>query len=148
MKSTYFPTESMFQCFKYIVKGCSVFTLLTWHEFPLRSRVTCCVSNVAALMSWVCFLLIFSYKLTLFYFTLAFYLNKLLKFHKAYIISVFTKSVDSNFRSIWSAPVTWNILGYSLFCERREKWRVVSRKFQKKKLWPLMKRRFFIHLIW
>jgi len=25
--------------------------------------------------------------------------------------------------------VTWNILGYSLLCERREKWRVVLRKF-------------------
>ena len=43
---------------------------------------------------------------------------------------VFTKSVDSNFCPFWLAPVTWNILGYSLFCERREKWRVVSRKFQ------------------
>ena len=61
---------------------------------------------------------------------------------------VFTKSVDSNFRAFWLAPVTWNILGYSLFCERREKWSVVSRKFQKKKLWPLMNRHFFIHLIW
>ena len=57
---------------------------------------------------------------------------------------VFTKSVDSNFRAFWLAPVTRNILGYSLFCERREKWRVVLRKFQKKKL----KKRFFIHLIW
>jgi len=47
---------------------------------------------------------------------------------------VFTKSVDSNFRAFWLAPVTWNILGYSLFCERREKWRVVLWKFQKKKL--------------
>ena len=47
---------------------------------------------------------------------------------------VFTKSVDSNFRAFWSAPLTRNILGYSLFCEGREKWRVVSRKFQKKKL--------------
>ena len=36
----------------------------------------------------------------------------------------------------------WNVLGYSLFCEQREKWRVISRKFQKKKLWPLMKRLF------
>ena len=57
---------------------------------------------------------------------------------------VFTKSVDSNFRAFWLAPVTRNILGYSLFCERKEKWRVVSRKFQKKKL----KQHFFIHLIW
>ena len=40
--------------------------------------------------------------------------------------------MDSNFRAFSLAPVTWNILGYSLFCERREKWRVVSRKFQKK----------------
>ena len=46
-----------------------------------------------------------------------------------YIYLVFTKSVNSNFRAFWLAPVTWNILGYSLFCERREKWRVVSRKF-------------------
>ena len=42
---------------------------------------------------------------------------------------VFTKSVDSNFRAFWLAPVTRNILGYSLFCERKEKWRVVSLKF-------------------
>ena len=42
--------------------------------------------------------------------------------------------MDSNFRAFWLAPVTRNILGYSLFCERKEKWRVVSRKFQKKKL--------------
>ena len=61
-----------------------------------------------------------------------------------YIYLVFTKSVDSNFRAFWLAPVTRNILGYSLFCERKEKWRVVSRKFQKKKL----KQHFFIHLIW
>jgi len=51
--------------------------------------------------------------------------------------------VDSNFRAFRLAPVTWNILGYSLLCEQREKWRVVSRKFHKKKLWPLMKRHFF-----
>ena len=51
-----------------------------------------------------------------------------------YSLLVFTKSVDSNFRAIWLAPVTRNVLGYSLFCERREKWPVVSRKFQKKKL--------------
>ena len=53
-----------------------------------------------------------------------------------------SKSVDSNFRTFWLAPVTWNILGYSLLCERREKWRVILQKFQKKKL----KKRFFIHL--
>ena len=47
--------------------------------------------------------------------------------------------MDSNFRAFWLAPVTRNILGYSLFCERREKWRVVSRNFPKKKL----KKRFF-----
>ena len=51
--------------------------------------------------------------------------------------------MDSNFRAFWLAPVTWNILGYSLFCKRREKWCIVSRKFQKKKLWPLMKWHFF-----
>ena len=56
-----------------------------------------------------------------------------------YMFLVFTKSVDSNFRAFWLALVTRNILGYSLFCERREKWRIVSRKFQKKKL----KKRFF-----
>ena len=61
-----------------------------------------------------------------------------------YYILVFTKSVDSNFRAFWLPPVTQNILGYSLFCEQREKWHVVSRKFQKKKL----KKRFVIHLIW
>ena len=49
--------------------------------------------------------------------------------------------MDSNFRVFWLSPVTWNILGYSLFCEQREKWRVILRKFQKKKL----KKRFFIH---
>ena len=43
------------------------------------------------------------------------------------------------------APVTWNILGYSLSrFANGEKWRVVSRKFQKKKL----KQHFLIHLIW
>ena len=51
-----------------------------------------------------------------------------------YIYLVFTKSVDSNFCAFWLARVTRNILGYSLFCDRREKWRVVSRKFLKKKL--------------
>ena len=62
---------------------------------------------------------------------------------------VFNKSVESNFRTFWLAPVTWNILGYSLFCERREKWRVVSRKFQKKKFWQLIKTAFFYpsHLV-
>ena len=52
--------------------------------------------------------------------------------------------MDSNFRVFWLAPVTRNILGYSLFCKQREKWRAVSRKFQRKKL----KKRIFIHLIW
>ena len=42
--------------------------------------------------------------------------------------------MDSNFCAFWLAPVTRNILGYSLFYERKEKWCVVSRKFQKKKL--------------
>ena len=60
------------------------------------------------------------------------------------LLLVFTTSVDSNFRAFWLAPVTWNILGYSLFCEQREKWGFVLRKFQKKKL----KKRFFIHQIW
>ena len=32
-----------------------------------------------------------------------------------FILLVFTKSVDSNFRAFWLAPVTRNILGYSLF---------------------------------
>ena len=63
---------------------------------------------------------------------------------EVYYILAFTKPVDSNFRAFWLAPVTQNILGYSLFCEHREKWRIVSRKFQKKKL----KKRFVIHLIW
>ena len=67
------------------------------------------------------------------------------KKYSEYWVLVFTKSVHSNFRAFWLAPVTWNILGYSLFCERREKWRVVSRTFQKKKL----RARFFlsIHLV-
>ena len=51
-----------------------------------------------------------------------------------YIYLVFTKSVDSYFRAFWLAPVTRNILGYLLFCERKEKWRIVSWKFQKKKI--------------
>ena len=51
-----------------------------------------------------------------------------------YIYLVFTQSVDSNFRAFWLAPVTRSIHGYSLFSERRGKWRVVSRKFQNKKL--------------
>ena len=33
---------------------------------------------------------------------------------------VFTKSVNSNFRLFWLAPVTRNILGYSLFCDRSQ----------------------------
>ena len=61
-----------------------------------------------------------------------------------YFYLVFTKSVNSNFRAFWLARVTRNILGYSLFCERKEKWRVVLRKFLKKKLNSI----FFIHLIW
>ena len=32
-----------------------------------------------------------------------------------YLLLVFTKSVDSNFCAFWLAPVTRNILGYSLF---------------------------------
>ena len=59
--------------------------------------------------------------------------------YKEYYILVFTKSVDSNFRAFSLATVTWNNLGYPLFCERKEKWRAVSRKLQKKKL----KKRFF-----
>ena len=38
-----------------------------------------------------------------------------------YFLLVFTKSVESNFCAFWLAPVTRNILGYSLFCERRRK---------------------------
>ena len=44
----------------------------------------------------------------------------------------------------YSPPLRGIVVYYSLFCERREKWRVVWRKFQKKKL----KKCFFIHLIW
>ena len=40
----------------------------------------------AGLKSRICFLLDFFYELTLFYLALTFYLNKLLKFHKEYII--------------------------------------------------------------
>ena len=64
---------------------------------------------------------------------------------------VFTKSVDSNFRAFRLAPVTWNILGYSLDIHcfaNGEKMARRSRKFQNKKWWPLMKRHFSIHLIW
>jgi len=32
------------------------------------------------------------------------------------------------------APVTWNILGYSLFCEQREKWRVISQKVSEEEI--------------
>ena len=35
-------------------------------------------------------------------------------------VLVFTKSVDSTFRAFWLAPVTRNILGYSLFCEQKK----------------------------
>ena len=69
-------------------------------------------------------------------------LNQKIKDLRVYQIS------GSNFRTFWLAPITQNFLGYSLFCKRREKWHVVLRKFQKKKLWPLMKRHCFIHLIW
>ena len=34
--------------------------------------------------------------------------------------SVFTKSVNSNFRAFWLTPVTRNIYGYSLFCDRSQ----------------------------
>ena len=33
---------------------------------------------------------------------------------------VFTKSVNSNFRTFRLAFVTWNILGYSMFCNRSQ----------------------------
>ena len=42
---------------------------------------------------------------------------------------VFTKSVDSDLRVFWLAPLTRNILGYSLFWD--SKWLLVSRQFQK-----------------
>ena len=32
-------------------------------------------------------------------------------------VIVFTKSVNSNFRTLWLAPATRNILGYSLLCD-------------------------------
>ena len=35
-----------------------------------------------------------------------------------WILLVFTKSVNSNFHAFWLAPITQNILGYSLFCDR------------------------------
>ena len=34
-------------------------------------------------------------------------------------ISIY-QSVNSNFRAYWLTPVTWNILGYSLFCDQSE----------------------------
>ena len=37
-----------------------------------------------------------------------------------YLSLVLTKSVDSNFFIFWLAPVTDNILGYSLFCDRSQ----------------------------
>ena len=40
---------------------------------------------------------------------------------------VFTKSVDSNFRAFWVAPVTQNILGYSLLRMERK----MARRFAK-----------------
>ena len=46
---------------------------------------------------------------------------------------VFTKSVDSNFRAFWLAPVTWNILGCSLFWDKTIKWLLVSHQFRKMK---------------
>ena len=53
-----------------------------------------------------------------------------------YIYLVLTKSVDSNFCAFWLAPVTWNILGYSLFWDwfkTVSKWLLVSRQLWKKK---------------
>jgi len=63
------------------------------------------------------------------------------------IISIYQIS-GQQFSRVLIGSVTWNILGYSLFRKRREKWHVVSQKFQKKKLWSLMKQHFFIHVIW
>ena len=37
-----------------------------------------------------------------------------------YLSLVFTKLVNSTFRTFWLAPVTRNILGYSLFCDRSQ----------------------------
>ena len=37
-----------------------------------------------------------------------------------YFYLVFTKTVNSNFRAFWWVPVTWNILGYSLFFDRSQ----------------------------
>ena len=34
-----------------------------------------------------------------------------------YPVLLFTKSVNSNFCAFWLAPITRNILGYSLFCD-------------------------------
>ena len=43
-----------------------------------------------------------------------------LKSCSEYYWLVFTKSVNGNFRSFWLGPVTRNILGYSLFCDRSQ----------------------------
>ena len=37
-----------------------------------------------------------------------------------YLSLVSTKSVDSNLRMSWLAPITENILGYSMFCDRSQ----------------------------
>ena len=47
---------------------------------------------------------------------------------------VFTKSVDSNFRAFSLAPVTRNILGYSLFCERFAK--VLEEEIEEASFYP------------
>jgi len=45
------------------------------------------------------------------------------------------------------ATVTWNILGYSLFCERREKWGMVLRKVSEEEIVAINEVAFF-YLIW
>ena len=71
-----------------------------------------------------------------------------LKSYSEYYWLVFTKSVNRNFRAFWFVPVTWNILGYSLFCDcsqdgvsfqdifvtqySSDKWRSRTNKYQKR----------------
>ena len=49
---------------------------------------------------------------------------------------VFTKTVNSNFRAFWWVPVTWNILGYSLFFDRSQDG-VSFRDIFRQKIWGI-----------
>ena len=105
------------------MRTCSV-TWKMWkpHRTPLSVPAKCTGSQSTCIM----FLKSHIRSLTLFYEGCNGFYRSWLRYvynnpRTEYIYLVFTKSVDNNFRAFWLAPVTWNILGYSLICERREK---------------------------